>query len=347
MVTQGKLALEVRRGDAQRALETLLARGLLDDSRGIVRRRTTVLFPVRELAEGELVSGSMGRLVRARLPARSRGPPIERIRRDSGLPAPLAALLPRRWQRSGDVLLLRLPEELKAHSAAVGRAYASALKARSVVDVERVGGEFREPEARLIHGETAETVHRENGVSFALDATRLMFSKGNKLERQRTSRAVRDGDVVVDMFAGIGYFTLPIASRAHPRKIIAVEKNPLAFSYLKRNIELNRKSGVVEALNADCREVELLAAGGGPADLVVMGYIPEAGESREGLAGAWEFLPAASRVLRKGGKALFHALAPARARHRVSPDGFGLVGSRRVKSYGPRTDHVVLELVKR
>jgi tRNA wybutosine-synthesizing protein 2 len=90
--------------------------------------------------------------------------------------------------------------------------YASVLGVGAVLSEEGpVTGVERRPSVRLIWGEGTETVHREHGVEYAFDTARQMFSKGNVHERLRMGRTVRDGETVVDMFAGIGYFTLPMA----------------------------------------------------------------------------------------------------------------------------------------
>ncbi|HLF07594.1 MAG TPA: class I SAM-dependent methyltransferase family protein, partial [Thermoplasmata archaeon] len=252
------------------------------------------------------------------------------------------------WQRIGDVVVVRLPAELGPDAEGVGNAYARVLKARAVVDIRRIAGELREPEGRVIHGKSAETVHRENGILYSLDAARLMFSKGNKAERERMGRIVKPGERVLDMFAGIGYFTLPIAVKARPETVVAIEKNPLSFGFLRKNIGLNKVERRVEAVNTDCRDVKVVkvVGSGSRFDRAILGYIPDSGETREGFAGAWEFLPTAARALRPGGVAHFHCLAGRGVRKMPPVEGFRERGMRVVKSYGPETFHVVVDLVR-
>lgn len=63
------------------------------------------------------------------------------------------------------------------------------------------------------------------------------------------------GDVVVDLFAGIGFYTLPLVARAGAARAMACEWNPAAVEALRRNVQLNRLQGRVEVLPGDCREV--------------------------------------------------------------------------------------------
>src|SRR5205807_835528 len=105
---------------------------------------------------------------------------------------------------------------------------------------------------------------------------------------------VRPGAVVADLFAGIGYFTLPLAMRAHPAIVYACELNPISFQYLVRNIRLNRATNVVPLLG-DCRDVMPR----GVADWVIMGHFD-----------AREYLDVAFAVLRTRGTIVYHELCP-------------------------------------
>ena len=135
------------------------------------------------------------------------------------------------------------------------------------------------------------------------------------------------------MFAGIGYFSLPLAK--HVKKIYAIEKNPDAFHYLKKNIELNKLTNI-EAINADCLDVPLC----GVADRVVMGYFPR----------TEKFLPLASKFLKRNGILHFHnvykedELWSIPEEHLKALGNFKVLSKKKVKSTGPRKWHVVLDV---
>lgn len=57
-------------------------------------------------------------------------------------------------------------------------------------------------------------MQRQHGIKYSLDVTRCMFSSGNVTERARMGRQACKDQVVVDLFAGIGYFTLPMLVQA-------------------------------------------------------------------------------------------------------------------------------------
>lgn len=236
--------------------------------------------------------------------------------------------------------MLRVPRELRAHEEEVARAFAQVLRVSAVVAAEGgVEGAFRTPRVRLLLGSSTETVHREDGVMYRLDAAKIMFAAGNKAERARMGRSVRPGEVVVDMFAGIGYFSLPMALHSSPSAIHSCEVNPEAYGYLEENLALNHVRNVSPLLG-DCREV----APEGIAHRVVMGYLwTEASHLERGLG-----------ALGKQGILHYHALAsrrdPEKPWREVSGAAanigrhVGLLEQRVVKSFAPGVDHVVLDV---
>jgi len=202
---------------------------------------------------------------------------------------------PRGWERIGDILVVRVPRAGRAQAKAIGEIFGTVLGARTVVeDVSGIHGPLRTPEIQILWGDGTETVHVEGGVRYALDVARLMFSSGNLAERMGIARRVRPGAIVVDLFAGIGYFTLPIALRSRAQTVFACELNPVGFRYLVENLRLNRATNVVP-LVGDCRKV----APQGVADWVVMGHFD-----------ARDYLDVAFRALRGKGRIVYHEVCP-------------------------------------
>jgi tRNA wybutosine-synthesizing protein 2 len=207
-----------------------------------------------------------------------------------------------------------------------------------VVKLGHINGFQREPEVEILLGEGTETVHKENHCLFKLDVGRIMWSKGNTKERMRMAQIVDDGEIVVDLFAGIGYFSIPMAVHNHPQKIYAVEINPVAYHYLQHNIKLNHVEHVVETIWGNCREV----APRNVADRVLMGYI---GNNNE-------YLDVAVEVLREGGIIHYHESVPEKLkfsrpiqRIKDAADGYDIevVNQRVIKKYSPGVNHVVVD----
>ncbi|MDH3365602.1 MAG: class I SAM-dependent methyltransferase family protein [Thermoplasmata archaeon] len=334
------LGLKVRKEDAERARRILAREGLGDTTKAIVEREGCVLFPVAISLSEDLLQNVRGETIEWDFPDKiSREDPIEGIRRVAKLPDNLKLHVPEKWERFGDVLVVRLPHELDAHESAVAEAYAEILGVKSVLrDTGGVTGEFRTPVVRTLLGSDTVTVHRENGVLFKFDAAKIMFCSGNTDERVRASKITCDDELIVDMFAGIGYFSVPIAVYQKPRRVIACELNPEAYRYLVENIELNSVGGTVEPVLRDNRDLE----GESIADRVFMGYVKT----------THEYLRTAIRLVRDGGVIYYHETCPCellpdrpieRLESAAGEGGFELLSLRQVKSYSPGVSHVVAE----
>ncbi|MEM4781864.1 MAG: class I SAM-dependent methyltransferase family protein, partial [Halalkalicoccus sp.] len=190
-------------------------------------------------------------------------------------------------------------------------------------------------------------VHTEHGTKYALDLSKVMFSPGNKAERARMGEIVESGERVLDMFAGIGYFSLPMA-RADAN-VIAVERNPVAFRYLLENAVLNGVEDRVDAYRADCRDVDVA-----PVERVVMGYYDAAEQRSDEDGTPYEYLPTAFAALSRGGVLHMHEATPepelwdgpvSRLREAAAnaDRDVEILGRRRVKSHSAGVAHVVLD----
>lgn len=253
--------------------------------------------------------------------------------------------MPPGYHRMGRVLLLRLPADLRRYGRTIGTAWQDALGVETVLAQSGpIEGEMRRPRVELLAGTDTVTEVIEHGVRYRFDAASVMFATGNRTERQRIASLVVPGEVVVDLFAGIGYFVLPIARYARPQKLWAVEKNPVAYRYLLENLRLNAVASDVEALLGDNRSVPLPE---NAADRVILGYLPDSrpwiGRALE-LAqdrGAWFHIHLVHDV--RPGPAM-----AARAVERVVRSEHGELLepalAREVKPYGPGRSHVVVDL---
>lgn len=250
-------------------------------------------------------------------------------------------LLPSGFDRIGHVAILALPPQLMPKSADIARALMRLKGIRTVALREGpIVGRYRRPQLRVIAGErVTETVHKEHGCLFKLDVAQVMFAAGNLHERGRIAKLVRPGEVVVDMFAGIGQFSIPIAKHARPRAVYAIELNPTAYRYLRENIRINRVGPVVNPLFGDCAGV----APRGAADRVIMGILHV----------AREYLPIAVQALKPGGGVIhYHESVPTRLRferpvERIAAAAAGrdveILGKRVIKRFAPGVDHVVID----
>lgn len=261
------------------------------------------------------------------------------------VPEETLELVPSGFQRIGSISILNLPEELHRYSRSIGNTVLKNFPYIKTVCMRTgpVSGELRKPKVKVISGEkTTVTTHRENKCLYRIDISKLMFSKGNLLERARLVQVVQPGETIVDMFSGIGYFSIPIAKFARPAKIFAIDKNPVAMEYLKENIKLNKIEGKITPVFGDCREVKF----GDIGDRIVMGFLP----------GTSEFLPAAFEAMKPEGGVIhyhdtfkkeelwekpIHILESAAFKNGYMLER--ITYKNKVKEYAPNVFHVVLD----
>jgi tRNA (guanine37-N1)-methyltransferase len=119
-----------------------------------------------------------------------------------------------------------------------------------------VQGDFRLRGLKYVAGESkTATVHRESGCLFSVDLEECYFSPRLSYERMRVAKLVDDGEVVVNMFAGVGCFSIIIAKHSNPQKVYSIDVNPSAVRYMQENVRLNRVYGKVVPILGDAKEI--------------------------------------------------------------------------------------------
>ncbi|MDD2777931.1 MAG: class I SAM-dependent methyltransferase family protein [Methanocellales archaeon] len=122
-----------------------------------------------------------------------------------------------------------------------------------LVALSPVEGEFRVRRYRILAGENrTETVYREYGCMYTLDLQRMYFSPRLATERARVAALVKPKETVIDMFAGVGPFSILIAKRAE--HVVSIDKNPDAILFLRKNVALNSISNI-QVIRDDVHEV--------------------------------------------------------------------------------------------
>jgi tRNA wybutosine-synthesizing protein 2 len=272
----------------------------------------------------------------------SRITPFHNISESLIIPPHLKVFLPRKWELLGDVLLMKIPEELKGYKEDIASAYSKELNAKSVLQDLGIEGDFREPKVEVLLGSETETIHKENGVKFKMDCAKVMFSSGNIDERIRMATISNSNEVVVDMFAGIGFFTIPIAVHSKPKSIFALEMNPTAHHYLSENVLLNDVNDIVRPVMGDNQDFEKEKI----ADRIIMGYLDN----------TQTYLKKALDLLRpEGGIIHYHEKCPNELldtrpleNMRKEIEGTGrqleLLNIKNIKSYAPGVSHIVLDV---
>ncbi|WP_299233883.1 class I SAM-dependent methyltransferase [Natronomonas sp.] len=286
----------VEKPRAEAAIGSLRSEGVYDDARRVEPYdEAHVAIPV--VAPPTATAVSDVRTVKLPRRVDDLGSVLER----RGANPETIAAAPSSWAVVGDVVLVDFGDvsvpgtlgpsarETVAEALLELHGNAATVLARGGID-----GPRRDPSVTVVAGaDRTETVHVEHGTTYAIDFSSVMFSPGNKAERARMGRAVDDGERVFDMFAGIGYFALPMARAG--ASVIAAEIDPDAHRLLVENARRNGVADRVRAERADCRTVGADAT----ADRVVAGYYD-----------AFEYLDTALDALAPGGVVHLHEATP-------------------------------------
>ncbi|MGD2065867.1 MAG: class I SAM-dependent methyltransferase family protein [Candidatus Bathyarchaeota archaeon] len=209
------------------------------------------------------------------------------------LPSNLLAVVPRAIDFIGDIAIVEIPPELVDHKKAIGEALLKAHKQTTTVLAKSgaVEGVYRIREFEVIAGtDKTTTVHREYGCIYHVDVAKAYFSPRLSSEHNRVASQVKAGETVVDLFAGVGPFVIPIAKKHKDVRVYAVDLNPDAIALLKRNVAANRTEKQVIPVLGNARQVvkEQLF---GKADRVIMN-LPET---------AYKFVDVACQALKEEG----------------------------------------------
>ena len=157
----------------------------------------------------------------------------------------------------GDIAVVRLAGFTLREKKMAARALLSDMKNVKVVMEQEGGieGEYRLRKLKHLAGEgRTTTVHRENGCAFRVDVAKCYFSPRLSTERLRIAQQVGPGERVLNMFAGVGPFSIPIAKRAGA-KVTSWELNPLAARLHEENDKLNKVQGLVTVVQGDAAEL--------------------------------------------------------------------------------------------
>lgn len=238
-----------------------------------------------------------------------------------------------KWKKIGDILVL---DKSNNHNYNDLKQTAQKHNVKTIVKINKIHGNKREPQIQILYGNDTQTINKENKCLFKLDLSQVMWSKGNTNERLRIAKLTQDNETIIDMFAGIGYFSIPIAVHANPQKIYSIEINPNSYKYLKENIKLNKINNI-QPLLGDCKKITPHYQ----ADRIIMGYIKT----------THHYLKTAIKSLNKNGIIHYHETVPeklitTRPQERIQKSTnrkFKILNIQKIKKYSPGIYHIVID----
>jgi len=265
---------------------------------------------------------------------------------EAQIPSEMHPYLPRSFDLIGTVAIVELRDELAPYAELIGKAMVRVYpRVRTVLAKGGAfKGRFRVRDYVLLLGKETETVYREHGCLYHLDVAKVYFSPRLAYERMRVSSQVREGEVVLDMFAGVGPFSILIAKMHRDVRVYCADINPDAFGCLVKNILVNKVAARVTPALAEARTL-IRSNFSKCFDRVVMNLPGE----------AVNFLDVAVRALKSGGMIHCYAFADRlngvqKVRERIAEElgklgrRFDLLEGREVRATAPCQFQVVQDI---
>ncbi|UCD01787.1 MAG: class I SAM-dependent methyltransferase family protein [Promethearchaeota archaeon] len=175
------------------------------------------------------------------------------------IPEKYLELIPKSYDIIGHIAIIefdKIDKEFNKYKEDISKAILSVNKNIKTVYEKRgqIKGKYRLRELVFLYGEDkSETIHKENNCNFKLDIKKTYFSPRLVFERRRiASSEIKENELIVDMFAGVGTFSIQIAKNKNV-KIFAFDVNPNAYRYMKDNIKLNKLKGEIIPNNIDIK----------------------------------------------------------------------------------------------
>ncbi|MBT3474428.1 MAG: class I SAM-dependent methyltransferase family protein [Thaumarchaeota archaeon] len=250
------------------------------------------------------------------------------------------------FDQIGDIIVVRIPDSLVSKKQIIGKTLLEQVSTANSVFYQSspVEGDFRTRKLEVIAGEDkTQTEYKENGCRFIVDVEKAFFSPRLSTERERIAGLVKDGEVIINMFGGVGMFSV-LAAKNMSCTVYNIDLNPVAAQLCKENVQINKLKGEVISLNGDATEVinEQLV---GKADRVLM-LLPERSD---------EFLDAALTGLKDEGIIHYYSHMHADKKQdagKLSEEHFmsvnktnaDIITSRNVRPVGPRFYQTVVDV---
>jgi len=250
------------------------------------------------------------------------------------------------FDQIGDIIIVRIPDSLVSKKEIIGKTLLEQVSTAKSIFYQSspVEGDFRTRQLEVIGGEDkTQTEYKENGCRFIVDVEKAFFSPRLSTERERIAGLVKEGEVIINMFGGVGMFSL-LAAKETACTVYNIDINPVAAQLCKENVQINKLKGEVISLNGDATQIinEQLA---GKADRVLM-LLPERSD---------EFLDSALNGLKKKGTIHYYSHMHADKKQdapKLSEEHFlsvnktnaEIITSRNVRPVGPRFYQTVVDV---
>lgn len=250
------------------------------------------------------------------------------------------------FDQVGDIIIIRIPDSLLSKKKIIGKTLLDKVSTAKSVFYQSsdVSGDFRTRSLELLAGQNkTETEYKEHGCRFFVDVEKAFFSPRLSTERQRIAGIVKDDEVVINMFGGVGMFSI-LAAKNKKCTVYNIDINPIASQLCEKNISINKLAGKVISVNGNASQIvnEQLKGNG---DRTLM-LLPERSD---------EFLDSAILATKNGGIIHYYSHIHADKKQdapKLSEEHYlsvtnaksEILGSKIVRAVGPRYYQTVVDV---
>lgn len=157
----------------------------------------------------------------------------------------------------GTIAIIKIPESLTSKRKLIADALIEEIRpVKSVFcQVSAIEGDYRLRKLELISGENSPiTVYKEHGCTFKVDVINTYFSPRLSTERLRIAKLTEPNEVILNMFGGVGTFSIIISRYNKSAKVYSIDSNPIATDMCRQNIEINKLTGNVIPILGDAEQ---------------------------------------------------------------------------------------------
>ncbi|NNM35913.1 MAG: class I SAM-dependent methyltransferase family protein [Nitrosopumilus sp.] len=161
------------------------------------------------------------------------------------------------FDQIGEIIIVRIPDSLLSKKKIIGKTLLDEVKIVKSVFYQSsaVEGDFRTRDLEILAGDdNTETEYKEFGCRFRVDVKNAFFSPRLSTERERIANLVQNGEIMTNMFAGVGMFSI-MAAKKKKCTVYSLDINPVASKLCDINIGLNKLAGNVISINGDASDI--------------------------------------------------------------------------------------------
>lgn len=159
------------------------------------------------------------------------------------------------YSRIGHLIHVNLKSHLIPYKHLIGEVFRDKIpNIRCVINkIQTIDNTYRNFQLELLSGEEDYEVEvKENGSSFEFDFSQVYWNPRLSSEHERIIKMHDKGDILYDVFAGVGPFSVPVARRK--AYVLANDLNPASFKWLQHNVKKNKVANFIQTFNKDGRD---------------------------------------------------------------------------------------------